>query len=105
MVMVKDLCGLQQAYRVEVFDKHMSSIFNNCPDMWEYLHKHHNLKWMRCVFNPATKCDFVTNNLAETFNNWIRDIKDLHVVDLADKLREMIMTLWEKRRRISERLQ
>uniref|UniRef100_A0A0A9HXW0 MULE transposase domain-containing protein n=1 Tax=Arundo donax TaxID=35708 RepID=A0A0A9HXW0_ARUDO len=93
-----------RSYRKDEFEKHMSTILNGCPGVWKYLHDHHNLNWMRCVFNPAIKCDFITNNLVETFNNWIRDIKDLPVVDLADKLREMIMTLWEKRR-ISERLQ
>jgi len=59
---------------------------------------------MRCAFNPDIKCDYITSNLAEVFNNWIKDWKDLPVVELADKLREMIMVLWCKRRKISERL-
>jgi hypothetical protein len=28
--------------------------------------------------------------MAEVFNNWIKDHKDLPVCDLADKIREMI---------------
>jgi hypothetical protein len=36
------------------------------------------------------------------FNNWIKDWKDLPVVELADKLREKIMVLWAKRRKISQ---
>uniref|UniRef100_A0A8R7RBU8 SWIM-type domain-containing protein n=1 Tax=Triticum urartu TaxID=4572 RepID=A0A8R7RBU8_TRIUA len=59
---------------------------------------------MRCVFNPDIKCDYITNNVAEVFNNWIRDIKDLPVAELVDKIRVMIMLLWRKRRRIGERL-
>ncbi|CAN6244322.1 unnamed protein product, partial [Urochloa humidicola] len=59
---------------------------------------------MRCAFNSEIKCDYITNNLAECFNNWIKHIKDLPVCELADKLREMIMVLWEKRRMIGERL-
>jgi hypothetical protein len=35
----------------------------------------------------------VTNNIAESFNNWIKDIKDLPVCKLADKIREKIMEL------------
>ncbi|WVZ96491.1 hypothetical protein U9M48_042123 [Paspalum notatum var. saurae] len=46
----------------------------------------------------------IFNESAEVFNNWIRDIKDLPVAELADKVREMIMVLWSKRRRIAERL-
>jgi hypothetical protein len=33
----------------------------------------------------------VTSNVVESFNNWIKVIKDLPVVELADKIRDMIM--------------
>jgi hypothetical protein len=36
----------------------------------------------------------VTSNVAEVFNNWIKDIKDLPVVELVDKIREMVMVLF-----------
>ena len=62
---------------------------------------HHKLLWYRCGFNPEIKCDYITSNIAESFNNWIRDIKDLPVADLADKIREMIKVLWNKRRAIA----
>ncbi|XP_015696419.1 uncharacterized protein LOC102708026 isoform X2 [Oryza brachyantha] len=94
-----------RTYRTEVFKEHMTTIFKDAPEVWNWLRDYHNLKWMRCSFNPAIKCDYITNNVAEVFNNWIKDIKDLPVVDLADKLREMIMVLWRRRRRIGERLQ
>jgi len=54
--------------------------------------------WYRCGFNPEIKCDYITSNIAESFNNWIRDHKDLLVADLADKIPEMIMRLRNKRR-------
>ena len=56
------------------------------------------------LFNPEIKCDYITSNIAESFNNWIRDHKDLPVADLADKIREMIMVLWNKGRNIAYRL-
>ena len=55
-------------------------------------------------FQSKNKCDYITSNIAGTFNNWIRDHKDLPVADLADKIREMIMVLWNKRRIIAYRL-
>ncbi|KAM0880995.1 hypothetical protein ACQ4PT_033212 [Festuca glaucescens] len=70
-----------------------------------YLLEYHNLLWMRCAFNPDIKCDSITNNLAETFNSWIRDIKDLPIAQLADKLTEKIMVLFKKRRAMGVRLQ
>jgi hypothetical protein len=51
----------------EVFDKHMFVI--SCPNVFDYLENDHKLHWMRCAFNLAIKCNFITNNLSESFNN------------------------------------
>jgi hypothetical protein len=59
----------------------------------------------RSGFDPSIKCDYITNNMAEVFNNWVKDHKDLPVCDLADKIREMTMELFHRRRRIGDRLQ
>jgi hypothetical protein len=41
--------------------------------------------------------DYVINNIAESFNNWIKDMKDMYVYELVDKLREKIMELFHRR--------
>ena len=81
----------------------MKKVFAASEKVYPYLRDHHNLLWMRCMFNPAIKCDYINNNLAESFNSWVRDIKDSPIVQLADKIREMIMDLFRKRRMIGER--
>src|SRR5688572_6092158 len=73
-------------------------------DVKLYLDQYHKLKWIRSDFNLTIKCDYVTNNIAEVFNNRIRDINDLPVCEIADKLRQMIMILWHKRRWIGQML-
>jgi hypothetical protein len=93
-----------RAYRVEVFQYFFNFVKEASDQVMEWLHKHHKLLWMRSAFNPEIKCDYITNNLAECFNNWIKDWKDLPVVELADKIREMLMVLWRKRRQIGEKL-
>ena len=70
----------------------------------KWLQTHHNLLRYMCAFNPEIKCDYITSNIAESLNNWIRDHKDLLVADLADKIREVIMRLWNKRREMIMRL-
>jgi hypothetical protein len=55
-------------------------------------------------FNPAIKCDYITNNNVEVFNNWIKDYKDLPVCDLVDKIRVMLMELFFRRRHVREKL-
>lgn len=59
----------------------------------------------RSAFNPGIKCDYVTNNLAEYFNNWTKDWKELPIVELADKIRGMIMRVWNTSRLIGEELE
>ena len=97
-------CILQPDLREEVHQYFFKSVVEASPAVLIWLQAHHYKLWMRSAFNPAIKCDYITNNLAESFNNWIKDWKDLPVVELADKIREMIMVLWAKRRKILERL-
>jgi hypothetical protein len=59
---------------------------------------------MRSKFSTLTKVDYVTNNLAESFNNWINKIKALNIVDLVDVLNQMIMTKFDQRGTVARRL-
>lgn len=93
------------AYRYEVFEYHMGKVLQACRKVADYLQRRHNLMWIRSSFDTNIKCDYINNNLAESFNSWVRDIKDLPLDELADKIREMVMGLFEKGRRIGERLQ
>ena len=63
-----------------------------------WLKANHKLKWMRSKFSEAIKCDHITNNLAEVWNNWVKDIKDLPIADLADTLRSKFMEPYARRR-------
>ena len=93
-----------RAYRRERFDFHFGQIIDACPDVVGNLNKDHNNLWSGSVFSTEIKCDYVNNNLAECFNSWIKNIKDLPVVNLIDRLRQMTMELWEKRRKIADKL-
>lgn len=46
----------------------------------------------------------MTNNLAECFNNWIKNHKFLNLDDFMDKLRQLLMTKWNQRRKILRKL-
>jgi hypothetical protein len=70
------------------------------PDVHTYLTENHPNLWMRCKFSELTKVDYVTNNLAESFNSWIRKFKAMHVSDLADRMRQKLMVKYDQRRRI-----
>ncbi|XP_008679794.1 uncharacterized protein [Zea mays] len=92
-----------RAYRKEVFDQHFANVIG-ISDLMAWMKKEHSLLWYRSGFNPAIKCDYITNNIAEVFNNWVKDYLDLPICELADKIRTLIMDLFFRRRRIGERL-
>jgi hypothetical protein len=93
-----------RAYRKVVHEHHKAQVRSK-PDVAHWLDTYHSLLWYRSGFNPAIKCDYVTNNIVESFNNWIKDIKDLLVCELADKIRKKIMELFHRRRRIGRMLE
>jgi hypothetical protein len=62
-----------------------------CPKATRWLLDNHKQLWARSKFSTASKCDYVTNNIAETFNTWIWEEKSIHVVELMDKIRQLIM--------------
>ncbi|WVZ96919.1 hypothetical protein U9M48_042499, partial [Paspalum notatum var. saurae] len=95
---------IARAYRKEVSDYFYNQIVESSTEADTWLKTHHKLKWKRSSFNPAIKCDYVTNNIAEIFNNWVKDWKDLPMVELADKIRELIMFYTSLRRRIGAKL-
>jgi hypothetical protein len=72
-------------------------------DFVSWLQTYHS--WYMSGFNTTIKCDHNNNNLAESFNNKVKELKDLPVHDMVDQIRVMIMRLWELRRRIGDVLQ
>jgi hypothetical protein len=106
---IKNFCGKEhmypasRAYRREVFEHNLANVAA-IDGVSAWLKANHKGLWYKSGFNPAIKCDYITNNIAEVFNNWIKDHKDLPACELTDKIRVKIMELVFRRRRIGERL-
>jgi transposase-like protein len=81
------------AYRADVYEHHVGNVLGN-DGVHAWFKEWHSLLWYRSGFNPAIKCDYITNNIIEVFNNWIKDYKDLPVCELANKIRMMLMELF-----------
>ena len=60
-----------RAYYQDIFFEHMAAIKCESQEVVKWLIDYHNLLWYRCGFNPDIKCDYITNNIVEVFNNWI----------------------------------
>jgi hypothetical protein len=98
----KHMYPTARAYMPEVHEHHTNVV--GIYGLVKWFKDNHPLLWYRSGFNLDIKCDYITNNIVEVFNNWIKDHKDLNVCELADKIRVKIMELFFKRRRIGEKL-
>jgi len=83
----------------------MEKIAATSPKAVPFLNRHHKLKWSRSKFSKECKVDYVNNNISESFNNWIKDDKDLLAADLMDKIREKIMEKIYIRQVIANRME
>jgi hypothetical protein len=61
------------------------------PAAIEYLDSHHHRLWYRCDFGEASKVDYLTNNISESFNKQIKDFKGLNICNLFDRYMELVM--------------
>jgi len=87
-----------------LFEKHWAAMEVARPAATDYLRQCHKKLWTRSQFLTICKVDYVTNNLAESFNNWIKSHKSMNLDDLMDKIRQMVMTKWHQRRKIGQKL-
>jgi len=94
-----------RAYSAGKHKYFVDKVLEATPGVENWLKKHHNLLWARSKFSPDIKCDYINNNLAECWNAWIKEFKDLPLHCMVDAIREKGVIMFEKRRRISRKLQ
>lgn len=103
-VYAKYMWPAARAYMPEKHKYLLDKVTSKSPNIKKWLEHHHKLFWARSMFSPDIKCDYINNNLAESWNAWVKEHKDLPVDALADAIREKTLILFEKRRRISRAL-
>jgi hypothetical protein len=96
-----------RSYTKQTHSYHLGKVMaaSTDTDFASWLQTYHSLLRYRSGFNTAIKCDHINNNLAESFNNKVNELKDLPVHDMVKQIRVMIMRLWELRKRIGDVLQ
>ncbi|GJZ13923.1 transposase, MuDR, MULE transposase domain protein [Tanacetum coccineum] len=94
------LWGAAKTYSVNVHDRLLNDIAGVSEKAITYLHANHNKVWSRCKFGTTSKCDYITNNLSESFNSWVGDLRYQPVLNLLDGIREMLMARFDKKRRV-----
>ena len=58
-----------RSYTEGLFKWHLKKIHDFAPEAIKYLGDHHNRIWYRAGFSEDSKCDYLTNNVSESFNS------------------------------------
>ena len=65
----RGLKGSARAYREDIFYDNIAKMVSESAEAVKWLQTNHKLLWYRCAFNPEIKCDYITSNIVESFNN------------------------------------
>ena len=103
-VFKKHLWPACRAFNKKHYEHHYKTMQKASPNAIKWIEENHKHLWNRWRFSPDSKCDYVTNNIAETFNSWIRKEKAQPVIPLMDRIRQMIMEKHDLRRRLSNKM-
>ncbi|XP_023748515.1 uncharacterized protein LOC111896760 [Lactuca sativa] len=80
-----------------VMQKGLEEISDKDEDVIAYLNTNHKKIWTRSKFGTTSICDYITNNISETFNSWIGKLCYKLVLDLLDAIREKITKRFDKK--------
>ena len=99
-VITEHLYPAAKSYTFGMWQWHMKKIFEFEPRTIDYLEQHHNRIWRRSAFSENSKCDYLTNNVSESFNAQIKKFKGLLLHELVDRIRELIMETRYRRKMV-----
>ncbi|XP_012701350.1 uncharacterized protein LOC101765173 [Setaria italica] len=71
-VYAENMWPVATTYSVAKHNYFMSKVLEASPEVGKWLDEHHNLLWARSKFSSDIKCDYILNNLAESWNAWIK---------------------------------
>lgn len=79
------------------FNNHMAEIYSISPAAHKWLLQIPVVCWAKHCFPVQIKCSHVTNNMSESFNNWISNFRGMPIVRMLEEIRRKIMILIHKR--------
>ncbi|XP_020104657.1 uncharacterized protein LOC109721429 [Ananas comosus] len=92
------LWAAARAYTPNVYETSIAKVYEANPMAFEYLRQNHSYLWSRSKFGTIAKCDYLTNNIFESFNAWLSNDRHRPLIDMLDTIRQKIMVKMEDRR-------
>ncbi|XP_012828500.1 PREDICTED: uncharacterized protein LOC105949728 [Erythranthe guttata] len=69
---------------------------SSCAFQW--LMKANLENWAMSHFSPSAKCDILVNNMNESWNNYIIDARDMHIISMLEWIRKSLMVRFQVKR-------
>jgi len=93
-----ELWGAARASNAMIFQHHMKVIQGMDAGAYRYLNDINPASWSRHAFSTHSKSNMLLNNLAETFNAWIKDSRDKPLLTMLEMIRRKLMTRFQQKR-------
>jgi len=87
----KNMWAAAKSFTTAKFNFFMRNIEEKDPKALEWLDENHPYIWSRSKFSEDCKVDYINNNLSESFNSWVSKTKEYQIVEMHDKIRQMII--------------
>ncbi|KAK4399496.1 hypothetical protein Sango_1425100 [Sesamum angolense] len=87
-----------RSYNVAGFNFALHKIKELKPVAYDWLLNIPAEMWSRHAFDERLKNDHVTNNISESFNHWVEDLRSKPMLTLVDGLRTKLMCRLQKRK-------
>lgn len=66
--------------------------------------KEHPSSWARSYFSTIAKCDMVSNNISESFNQYIKDARDKPIITMIEMIRQQLMTNFQEKKEFARNM-
>ncbi|XP_043717564.1 uncharacterized protein LOC122665476 [Telopea speciosissima] len=91
IVLKQYFLSASRAYIAIQFESEVNFIRELNNEAYQWLIKNPLSMWARHAFDDRAKSDHVTNNLSESFNQWIAELRYMPILTLVDQLRVKMM--------------
>ncbi|XP_024042355.1 uncharacterized protein LOC127899355 [Citrus sinensis] len=97
MLLKKEFWAACRSANQVYFNNHMAEIYSIYLAAHKWLLQIPVVCWAKHCFPIQIKCSHVTNNMTESFNNWISNFRGMPIVRMLEEIRRKIMILIHKR--------
>lgn len=92
------LWAAARAYRPDHWQSKMRELqIMNC-EAYQWLSSIPSELWARSLFNPRSKCDLLSNNISECFNQFISSAREEPILTMFETIRRMVMCRFQEKR-------